>query len=727
MTRRRQAVEPSLFPFLAVLVCTMGSLILMLAMVTQRARAAVASQSTVLRETTEDIERVQREQEWLAKEYIEARQAQTEQLDRTRGELAHLEGQIDRLQQELEDLQRQVQVAQAEDDPAATEKIRASIDELEQRRAELAEQITAQEDAPGRPPRIVILPHRGPSGTARRPIYVECLEDRLVVQPEGVVIPIQLLRGPLGPGNPLAVALRTARAHWAQKDLQAQDPPYPLLIVRPNGVNAYAAARAAMEGWDDQFGYELVPAQVELEFGQEDRVLHENLNRAVAAALERQAAMIASMPAAFSGEPSEQLISGPGGNGTPPPARRTARSAAESTAHSNGGDQAIDLTVDGSATAQGSGADVSSWRSSVQSALRGSSASGSGGTFFSGTDSRTQLTDSRFASSAATAPAANPGSASGTSTGTTTLGAFGSGFQTPTADRNAGTSSSTGEGSGAGLAASPNDSITPGMLAEPGADPSSFGGPASTIAALDASGTSQGPLGQPLDSAGLQAEPGTPGSSDVADGDTSELAPQGGSQGNATVNGSAASTAMQPRPQSMTGADTRQMMNSSNSSMAQSMSAPQTDGMPPTDAELDAQAKAAQQQRPRRSSLNQQDTVAVRRALNVGDLGTEAPSGPSAVRRIAITVNSDALTIAPATTRHDPVTVPIADGQVGPAAVKLAEQIRQRIASWGPPVSGGSWQVVLSADVGPDGDGVFADLEQLLTGSGVKLERKERP
>ena len=34
--------------------------------------------------------------------------------------------------------------------------------------------------------------------------------------------------------------------------------PYPLLVVRPGGVVAYGAARAALKAWDDEFGYELI-------------------------------------------------------------------------------------------------------------------------------------------------------------------------------------------------------------------------------------------------------------------------------------------------------------------------------------------------------------------------------------------------------------------------------------------------------------------------------------
>ena len=65
-------------------------------------------------------------------------------------------------------------------------------------------------------------------------------------------------------------------------------PPYPLLVVRPDGIETYGAARKAMQDWDDQFGYELVPADVKLAFAQPDSNLKQHVEIAIREAAARQ-------------------------------------------------------------------------------------------------------------------------------------------------------------------------------------------------------------------------------------------------------------------------------------------------------------------------------------------------------------------------------------------------------------------------------------------------------
>jgi hypothetical protein len=75
--------------------------------------------------------------------------------------------------------------------------------------------------------------------------------------------------------------------------------PYPLLIVRPDGVESYAMARAAMRNWDDEFGYELIDASMQLKFPDADPDLAELLRKTIADARSRQAALVAAMPSQF--------------------------------------------------------------------------------------------------------------------------------------------------------------------------------------------------------------------------------------------------------------------------------------------------------------------------------------------------------------------------------------------------------------------------------------------
>ena len=48
------------------------------------------------------------------------------------------------------------------------------------------------------------------------------------------------------------------------------DEPYPIMLVRPEGIAAYYAARAALDSWGSDFGYELVGSDWELKYPQPD-------------------------------------------------------------------------------------------------------------------------------------------------------------------------------------------------------------------------------------------------------------------------------------------------------------------------------------------------------------------------------------------------------------------------------------------------------------------------
>lgn len=67
------------------------------------------------------------------------------------------------------------------------------------------------------------------------------------------------------------------------------DPPYPLLVVRPHGTDAYFQATAAMQDWDDQYGYEMLDDDIELAFGAPDANLKRRLQEAVRQAMAHQA------------------------------------------------------------------------------------------------------------------------------------------------------------------------------------------------------------------------------------------------------------------------------------------------------------------------------------------------------------------------------------------------------------------------------------------------------
>jgi len=308
MTRRnRQTLAPTLFPFLAVLVCTLGTLILLLALVSQNAATAAEQEAheeligqqvvpladpdqitagqaaALIDEATVRIESLQA-----------ARDAQAADLESRRDQLTHLEEHIRRLSDELTRLAHEVKTATGsatlkQDNASRLVEIKREIAEYQQQIAELHHdhKLTA--------PRVVIVPHKGPNGTTRRPIYVECTTTGLTIWPEGVEISTEYLNERRSRGaNPLDAALRVARLHIMQSYGDA-DPPYPLLVVRPHGTEAYFAATAAMDDWDDQYGYEMLDTDIELAVGTPDPNLRRRMKRAVAEAIERQGRRTASV------------------------------------------------------------------------------------------------------------------------------------------------------------------------------------------------------------------------------------------------------------------------------------------------------------------------------------------------------------------------------------------------------------------------------------------------
>lgn len=301
MSRRRgQSLAPSLFPFLAVLVCTLGTLILLLALVAQNATETVEQQPPVKatnesvanapgpspRLTSDTVEALLREEQFRVGQLVAFREQQTEDLERRRDELTHLEDHMYRLRKELQAISEEV-------DRATGVAKNTKIDESEL--AELRRQIKEQEEIVGQlqagaadqSPRVVIVPHKGPNGTDRRPIYLECNRDGITIWPEGSRLTMTELENAAHSANPLDAALRAIRLH-ALRNYGDPVSPYPMLLVRPDGIEAYAAARRAMRDWDDQFGYELVPAAVKLGYGKLDPELKRNVDIAIRTAVSQQ-------------------------------------------------------------------------------------------------------------------------------------------------------------------------------------------------------------------------------------------------------------------------------------------------------------------------------------------------------------------------------------------------------------------------------------------------------
>lgn len=322
--RKTAAGGVSLFPFLAVLICTMGALIVLLVLLVHLARVN-ASEDTRTAETLSAPAALQTQREdyqWHREMLEEERRRILEQERDKRLELSHLEEHIRELEKKWEllrenavDLQQRLnnQGADQEGTREELERLEASIRQAEQ---ELRE---AKDRAANQPPVYAIVPYDGPNGTRRRPIYIECRADGVVIQPEGVRLPMSDFHGPLGSGNPLDAALRAIREYYA--GLSAADSrgdPYPLLLVRPDGVESYSLARTALRGWDDEFGYELIDDSMQLKFPEADPTLEKLIGKAIDDARSRQAVLAAAMPSQYGAEQEIGFVASPTTGGFQP-------------------------------------------------------------------------------------------------------------------------------------------------------------------------------------------------------------------------------------------------------------------------------------------------------------------------------------------------------------------------------------------------------------------------
>lgn len=352
------------FTFLDVLTCTMGSLVLLLVVLAQKAtdvtleealknaakpQAAKVEQKAPADETLVQTEAASDEvadgqgnakpdqelsdvtagltAEELAKRLEEVRERLAEiaklreevdkKLADSKARVSHLEEHERRLEQEIAKLRvalahlEEAEAKQGVDQQAAEaelERLKTLVAETQKQIEELRKETTGKKS-------YAIVPYKGANGTTRRPIYIECTKDAVTIYPEGIKLSAADFDGPLRSGNPLNAALRAAReelnARAAAAGMTDMPDPYPLLIVRPDGAYAYGAAMSAISSWDADFGYEFVDSDWKLEYPDPDPRLDQAMRHAVAQARERQAMLAKAAPRQY----GSRLMMGSGEGG----------------------------------------------------------------------------------------------------------------------------------------------------------------------------------------------------------------------------------------------------------------------------------------------------------------------------------------------------------------------------------------------------------------------------
>ena len=115
---------------------------------------------------------------------------------------------------------------------------------------------------------------RGLDREPRQPVFIECRGEFAIVHPAGV----RFSRAGMGEqgDSPLAAAVLAAREYCAQKESDlsaARGRFYPVLLVRPDGIETYYQVRGALQNYDGDFAYELIDQDWVLELPRHDAEL----------------------------------------------------------------------------------------------------------------------------------------------------------------------------------------------------------------------------------------------------------------------------------------------------------------------------------------------------------------------------------------------------------------------------------------------------------------------
>lgn len=292
MRRRRHRLQVSTFPFLAVLLCAMGSLILLLLVLDRRAKVVARAkererqEAVIAQHSKADQERI--------RAYEQKRQELRKQLQ---AQEAALHAKVDTLQTEirkkkqqtLEERSRTVELQarlaalrevlareqagyeqEKQQSASLTARKRTVLSEHEALARELVNLENALADVIAFRKRQAqtysLVPFLGKSGENRRPIYVECQADQIIVHPEHMIAKTSSWDG-TSPVQELAEKLAARLKANADETKQK---PYVLFLIRPEGIGTYYRVLGALGVQSIDSGYELIDADWALDFGESD-------------------------------------------------------------------------------------------------------------------------------------------------------------------------------------------------------------------------------------------------------------------------------------------------------------------------------------------------------------------------------------------------------------------------------------------------------------------------
>ncbi|TWT97826.1 hypothetical protein Pla108_19780 [Botrimarina colliarenosi] len=301
--RRSPRGEPSsfsLFPFLAVLLCTMGSLVVLLVAMAHVSRdkakeeaaaaevAAAAARLAADSPARRALEAQLAEADAALEQMRRVKAEGEERLQNEQKRLSDIEDHLRRLRDETETLTAETaELMAVEGEHYDDEKIaQQEIERLNALIGEIQDEIEElKHAAAGRERKFAIVPLRdGRSGTLRPPVYFECKASGVIMQPEGVELTwTDLVAADFS--SPLAAASRAVTRYYEEhpetRAANESGRPYPLLVVRPDGVHSYYQARTALEEVGADYGYQPIAEDWPIEYGEINPVLASQVEEAV--------------------------------------------------------------------------------------------------------------------------------------------------------------------------------------------------------------------------------------------------------------------------------------------------------------------------------------------------------------------------------------------------------------------------------------------------------------
>jgi hypothetical protein len=304
MRSRRHKLQVSTFPFLAVLLCAMGALLLVLLVMDRRAHAAALARAEqalqrTIGETTRETETRRLALEAARKDAHDAR-------EQKRGaEHARLESQIGDVDAEIQAIRDQMAkaaerlLAEQNEETALKQKIeaeqaRATVEEqaivrvraeaatktaqsessrqaLTQMTSELARLERALADLKAAREKekntYSVVPYNGKRGESRRPLYVECAAGEVIFHPDHMAL------GESRDASDVQAEVERRLLKQRRQLPSAQAAaftPYLMLLVRPDGVLSYYHLRESLRGLKIDFGYEFIDKDWVLDFPADD-------------------------------------------------------------------------------------------------------------------------------------------------------------------------------------------------------------------------------------------------------------------------------------------------------------------------------------------------------------------------------------------------------------------------------------------------------------------------